>query len=220
MSVSDKALVYPGVVLGRNVEVQPFAVVGAPTRRLRNGQALRPAQPASSTSETRIGDESYIGFGAVVEEGVLLQARVVLEHGAVVESRVTIGADTFVVHGARILTNAEIGKQCVIGGLIADRSVVASGCRVFGMLIHRQDRPRTGWDDTLEEAPVLEQDVFIASGATVIGPVRIGTGAYVCANAVVTKDVPPHSIVVGFNQVTPGNSWRGRLRIRTPDGAV
>ncbi len=44
---------------------------------------------------------------------------------------------------------------------------------------------------------VIEDDVKIAVGAKILGPVRIGKGAQVGANAVVTHDVPPGAIVVG-----------------------
>ncbi len=47
------------------------------------------------------------------------------------------------------------------------------------------------------EAPTIEDDVTIMAGAIVIGGVRIENGAKVGAGAVVTKDVPEKSIVVG-----------------------
>ena len=43
----------------------------------------------------------------------------------------------------------------------------------------------------------IEHDVNIGTGAKIIGPVRIGAGARVGANAVVTADVPPAVTVVG-----------------------
>jgi serine O-acetyltransferase len=44
---------------------------------------------------------------------------------------------------------------------------------------------------------VIERDVSVGTGAKVIGPVRIGAGARVGANAVVVDDVPPGATVVG-----------------------
>jgi serine O-acetyltransferase len=43
----------------------------------------------------------------------------------------------------------------------------------------------------------IERDVSIGTGAKVIGPVRIGAGARIGANAVVVDDVPPGATVVG-----------------------
>ena len=45
--------------------------------------------------------------------------------------------------------------------------------------------------------PTLEDKVTIGAGARVLGPVRIGVGARVGANAVVVKDVPADGVVVG-----------------------
>jgi serine O-acetyltransferase len=46
--------------------------------------------------------------------------------------------------------------------------------------------------------PVLGDDVFIGAGAKVIGPVAVGSGARVGANAVVVHDVPDRATVVGI----------------------
>ena len=49
--------------------------------------------------------------------------------------------------------------------------------------------------------PVIEDNVCIGAGAKILGAVRIGHGATVGANAVVTRDVPSHCTVVGFNRI-------------------
>jgi serine O-acetyltransferase len=45
--------------------------------------------------------------------------------------------------------------------------------------------------------PVIEPYVQIGTGAKIVGPVRIGQGAMIGANAVVLDDVPARSIAVG-----------------------
>lgn len=45
--------------------------------------------------------------------------------------------------------------------------------------------------------PTVERDVSVGSGAKLIGPVRIGAGATIGANAVVVSDVAPGVTVVG-----------------------
>lgn len=44
---------------------------------------------------------------------------------------------------------------------------------------------------------VIESDAWIGEGACIMPGVRIGRGAVIGANAVVTRDVAPHSIVAG-----------------------
>lgn len=53
-------------------------------------------------------------------------------------------------------------------------------------------------------APMIEDNVFIGAGAKILGGVRIGRGATVGANAVVTIDVPSHCTVVGANRILGG----------------
>lgn len=50
-------------------------------------------------------------------------------------------------------------------------------------------------------APVIEDNVCIGAGAKILGALRIGHGATVGANAVVTRDVPSHCTVVGANRI-------------------
>jgi thymidylate kinase len=52
-------------------------------------------------------------------------------------------------------------------------------------------------------APVIGDDVTIGAGARVLGDVRIGNGAIIGANAVVTRDIPPGATVVGANRIVP-----------------
>jgi serine O-acetyltransferase len=58
-----------------------------------------------------------------------------------------------------------------------------------------------GGRDLTGAAPQIADGVYIGAGAKVLGRVRIGDGATVGANAVVTKDVPAGAIVVGANQI-------------------
>lgn len=46
--------------------------------------------------------------------------------------------------------------------------------------------------------PVIEDDVVVGCGARVLGPIRVGKGAFIGANAVVLDDVPPGAVVTGI----------------------
>jgi serine acetyltransferase len=70
-------------------------------------------------------------------------------------------------------------------------------------------------------APVIEDNVCIGAGAKILGALRIGHGATVGANAVVTRDVPSHCTVVGANRILGGHavleeeqSWSGDSSVR------
>ena len=116
---------------------------------------------------------------------------VLLAHGVQIElgegAVVSIGEASYLNPGACILSaiGIEIGARCAIawGAMIMDfdgHELVAEGV----------PRPTT--------APIkVEDHVWIGARATVLKGVCVGEGAVVGAGAVVTRDVPPRSVVVG-----------------------
>jgi serine acetyltransferase len=81
-------------------------------------------------------------------------------------------------------------------GIVIERGAVI-GSRVTVMhqvTIGRKGREETG-------VPVIEDNVFIGAGAKILGGVRVGRGATIGANAIVTRDVPSHCTVVGANRI-------------------
>lgn len=82
---------------------------------------------------------------------------------------------------------AYLGLGTVVHGraVIGDGVTIASNVTIGGRSGH-------------EAVPVLETGAYIGTGARVLGPIRIGRGAVVGANAVVLQDVPPNSVVAGI----------------------
>jgi glycosyltransferase involved in cell wall biosynthesis/serine acetyltransferase len=62
--------------------------------------------------------------------------------------------------------------------------------------------------------PKIEDNVYIATGAKILGDITIGSGSIVGPNAVVIRDVPPRSIVVGV----PARISRENINIRDYTG--
>lgn len=56
-------------------------------------------------------------------------------------------------------------------------------------------------------APVLGDDVYIGTGATVVGKIKVGTGAKIAANTLVMSNVPEGATVMGVP---------GRIIMRPP----
>lgn len=53
------------------------------------------------------------------------------------------------------------------------------------------------WDKSEHSAIVIEDDVWIGERSTILKGVTVGKGSIVASNSVVTKNVPPMSIVAG-----------------------
>jgi UDP-2-acetamido-3-amino-2,3-dideoxy-glucuronate N-acetyltransferase len=196
--------------IGKNVFIGPFAVLGISSRlaiRYPDGNLI----PKPSSLPTSIGDHSYVGAHVVIEEGTTIGVRTVIDHHVIVESRSTIGDGAFLVQRAHVGTQVCLGSECVIGGLIADRSVVHDRARVLGNLLHRHEDPAGPWDQGIEGAPTVGFGAVVAHGAQVVGEVTIGEYCYVAAGAIVTRSMTPYTVATGINKFTPISQWRGKL---------
>ncbi|SEG60179.1 serine O-acetyltransferase [Bosea lathyri] len=97
--------------------------------------------------------------------------------GCSVPGRARIGQDVFFHHSG-------------LGVVINGASVIEDGCEIGVHVVLGGRAPVVG-------APHIERDVIIHAGARIIGPVRIGQGSVVAANAVVLQDMPANSLIAG-----------------------
>lgn len=113
-------------------------------------------------------------------------------YGASIDSTSKVGSYTYIGCYSYI-TKSLLGRYCSIANNVS-----------IGQGEHRLDRITTSsifyeapWEILTEGDCVIESDVWIGVDAVVLRGVKIGVGAVVAANAVVTKDVPPFAIVGG-----------------------
>jgi serine acetyltransferase/glycosyltransferase involved in cell wall biosynthesis len=101
------------------------------------------------------------------------------------------------LYGSEVHWDAELEPGVVLvhgmGLAISHAAHVSTGCILFqnvtlGMGIDPVTR-RTG-------APWLERDVHVGPGATLLGPITVGEGSKIAAGAVVTRSIPPRSLVI------------------------
>jgi len=79
--------------------------------------------------------------------------------------------------------------------------IIHSKAQIGNRVVIMQHVTIGGRDLERNEAPTIEDDVYIGAGARVLGNIRIGRNAMIGANAVVTRDVPPGATVVGPNRI-------------------
>lgn len=118
----------------------------------------------------------------------------------------TIGDDTKIGTFVEIQKNASVGKRSKISSHTFICEGVHIGDDVFighGVMFTNDKHPRASLNGvpitdqwTLEET-FVEDGASIGSNATILCGIRIGKGAMIGAGAVVTRDVPPNTIVVG-----------------------
>jgi serine O-acetyltransferase len=94
-----------------------------------------------------------------------------------------IGRRFFIDHGMGVV----IGETAVLG----DDVMLYHGVTLGG-------KARRGSPRGAKRHPTLEDGVTVGAGAKVLGDVTIGAWSAIGANAVVTKDAPAHSLIVGI----------------------
>ena len=156
----------------------------------------------------RFADHIKLGHGVYLDEGVYLHA---------CPQGIEIGPGSIVMHGAVLHvynfremphSGIKIGRDSLVGeySVIRGQGGVQIGDRVYtspftqiiavNHIFDDPDRPFVQQGITAEGI-VIEDDVWLGAGAIITDGVRVGKGAVVAAGAVVTKDVPPHTVVGG-----------------------
>lgn len=96
-----------------------------------------------------------------------------------------IGAGFFIDHG----TGVVIGETCIIGERVRLYQAVTLGAKRF-------PRNETGsLEKGLQRHPIVEDDVVIYAGATILGRITIGQGSMVGGNVWLTRSIPANSVV-------------------------
>lgn len=131
---------------------------------------------------------------------ILCRRLTMLLAGVSIGDSVSIGPGLLVNHGQVIIDGtATIGPQCNVAPFVT-----------IGL--------DTGGPGPSLAGPTIGRNVFIGTGAKVLGPITIGDNARIGANAVVLSDVPANSTAVGIPaRVIPHERPLGPAR-KSPDG--
>jgi serine O-acetyltransferase len=105
------------------------------------------------------------------------------ETGIDIHPGARIGASFFIDHG----TGVVIGETCIIGERVRLYQGVTLGAKKFPT--DDSGRPKKG----IARHPIVEDDVVIYAGATILGRITIGRGSSIGGNVWLTQSVPAGS---------------------------
>ena len=119
-----------------------------------------------------IGDSTKIGTFVEVQKNVKIGKNCKISSHTFVCEGVTIEDDVFIGHGVVFTNDMYPRSTSTQGGLQTEK-------------------------DWIVEPTLVKKGASIGSGATILAKVTVGANAIVGAGSVVTKDVPPNTIVAG-----------------------
>lgn len=200
-SVAEDAEISEPVTIGPFVSVGSGAVIGS---------------RSAIAAGCHIGARVRVGEVCTLHPNVVLYDRVVLGDRTVIHSGSVIGADGFgyasrnglhhkipQVGSVRIGDDVEIGAcVCVDRGALSD-TVIGNGVKIDN-LVQIGHNVRIGDGSILVSQVGISGSASIGKGCVMAGRsglkdhVTIGDGVTVAATAVVTRDIPPDTIVAGF----------------------
>jgi acetyltransferase-like isoleucine patch superfamily enzyme len=178
------------------VRILEHAVVGKqPSLSPRSTAKRDPLPPAE------IGAGTIVSTGAIVFAGTSIGARVVLGDQSCVRERVAIGDDVVLGRGSLIENDTTVGALTKIqaDAYITAYSTLEDNVFIAPCVVTTNDdfMGRTERRHALIAGPTIRRGARVGGGAVLCPGVEIGEEAFVGAGAVVTKDVPPRTVVVG-----------------------
>ena len=120
--------------------------------------------------------------------------------GIEIHPKAKIGKNLFIDHGMGVV----IGETSEIGNNVTIYHAVTLGGISPSIDSERQRHEK--------RHPTIGDDVVIGSGAQIIGPVKVGDGSRIAANAVVVKDVEENTTMVGVPAKVVKSANQGNFR--------
>jgi acetyltransferase-like isoleucine patch superfamily enzyme len=194
--IAETAIVYPGTVIGDGCKILDYAVVGKqPILSPRSTAKKEPLPPLE------LGPGTVISTGAIVFAGTKLGARVIVGDQACVRERVEIGDDVVIGRGSLVENDTTIGELTKIQAeaYITAYSTLEDNVFIAPCVVTTNDNymGRTEKRHALMRGPTIRRGARVGGAAVLLPGIEIGEEAFVGAGAIVNRDVPPRSVVVG-----------------------
>ena len=194
--LGDNVVVYAGTVIGDGCRIADGAVLGKQPSLSPRSTARREELPP-----LELGPGTIISTGAIGFAGTKIGARVIVGDQACVRERCSIGDDVVIGRGSLVENDTTIGALTKIqaDAYITAYSTLEDNVFIAPCVTTTNDNymGRTEKRRELVRGPTIRRGARVGGGAILLPGVEVGEEAFVGAGAVVLKDVPPRTIVVG-----------------------
>ena len=213
--ISKLAYVSPEAKVGKNVAIEPFAVIEAGAE-IGDGSIIHPH--AYVGKRVKIGQDCILYPNVTIREDCVLGNRVILQAGAVIGGDgfgyiTQNGKHTKVLQTGNVVLedDVEIGNNTCIDRATVDSTIVRKGTKIDN-LVH------LGHNDVIGENCLIVAHVGISGSVTVgnnvtfagqvgtVGHISIGDNCLFGGRTGITNDVPSNSKMAGFPAM-PFKDW-------------
>ena len=190
-TIGDGTIILENVILGypehailseiidQNRDIEDYDFTGC---TIGSNSILRPGSTIFSNVET--GDNFKTGHNVLIREKTIIGNNVLTGSNVIIDGNVTIGNNVSIQGNVYIPTNVVIEDNVFIGPcavLANDKYPIRKKYNPVG--------------------PILRKGASIGANTTILPGVEIGEGAMVAAGSLVTHDVPPWKLAIGFPAV-------------------
>ncbi len=190
--IGNGCIIYPYVIIGLPIRLKILKII----ENMKNYNYIE--EILDNLSEgCKIGNNVIIRSGCIMYEKVVVGDNVEFGHNVLIRENVRIGHNSKIGSGVVLDSEIEIGNNVVIQsnvyipkGTIIEDEVFIGPCTVFTNDRYPPSKRLVG--------PKIRRGAVICAGAIILPGVTVGEYAVVGAGAVVTRDVPPRSVVVGI----------------------
>jgi acetyltransferase-like isoleucine patch superfamily enzyme len=194
--VGDNVVIYPGTVIGDGCRIADNVVLGKQPTLSPKSTTKREELPP-----LELGPGTVVSTGAIVFAGTKVGARVIVGDQACVRERCVVGDDVVIGRGSLVENDTTIGALTKIqaDAYVTAYSTVEDNVFIAPRVVTTNDNymGRTEKRHALVLGPTIRRGARVGGGAILLPGIEIGEEAFVGAGAVVLKDVPPRTVVVG-----------------------
>lgn len=195
-TIGNHVTIGEGAVLGSGCRIADFAFVGKRPQLAKTSTAAGGTLPGVA-----LGEGCSVGSHTVLMAGSVFGRECVVGDNAGVRERCTIGDNVVIGRGTTVENDTVIGDRTRIqtGAYITAYVTIAEDVFIAPMVVTTNDNFMGRTEKRLElmKGCTIRRGARVGGGAHLLPGVEVGEEAFVATGAVVTRDVPARTVVMG-----------------------